>query len=116
MSAACEVGPRRIGQIGRPIARYAVPEAVAGSGQGVDERLGAALEAAWRPNAGHVPHQQSQIRAGDMHQETIVVVLPISAPCTVTPTTAPVSKSTACSALWAKCVQPSVILGIIAKS
>ena len=40
---------------------------------------------------------------------TIVVVSPSSAPCTVTATIAPVSRSTACSALWARCVRPSFI-------
>ena len=40
---------------------------------------------------------------------TIVVVSPWSAPCSVTATTAPVSRSTACSALWARCVRPSFI-------
>ena len=39
---------------------------------------------------------------------------PWSAPCTVTPTIAPVSRSTACSALCARCVRPSFILVILA--
>ena len=34
---------------------------------------------------------------------------PASAPCSVTATIAPVSRSTACSALWARCVRPSFI-------
>src|SRR5262245_53257498 len=44
----------------------------------------------------------------------LVVVFPSSASCTVTPTIAPVSRSTACSALCAKCVRPSFILVIFA--
>src|SRR3954469_940168 len=40
---------------------------------------------------------------------TIVVVSPWSAPCRVTATIAPVSRSIACSALWARCVRPSFI-------
>ena len=44
---------------------------------------------------------------------TIVVVALALPSCTVTPTTAPVSRSTACSALWAKCVRPSLILVIV---
>jgi hypothetical protein len=44
----------------------------------------------------------------------MVVVSPSSAPCTVTPTIAPVSRSTACSALCAKCVRPSFIFVILA--
>ena len=39
----------------------------------------------------------------------IVVVSPTSAPCSVTATIAPVSMSTACSALCARCVRPSFI-------
>ncbi len=39
----------------------------------------------------------------------IEVVSPALTSCTVTPTTAPVSRSTACSALWARCVRPSFI-------
>src|SRR5450432_3108269 len=38
-----------------------------------------------------------------------VVVSPSSAPCSVTATTAPVSRSTACSALCAKCVRAPVL-------
>src|SRR5213082_1175900 len=41
-----------------------------------------------------------------------VVVSPLSAPCSVTATTAPVSRSTACSALCARCVRPSFIFAI----
>ena len=37
-----------------------------------------------------------------------------AASCTVMPTTAPVSRSTACSALWARCVRPSFIFAIFA--
>ena len=44
----------------------------------------------------------------------MVVVSPSSASCTVTPTTAPVSRSTACSAVCAKCVQPSFFFVIFA--
>src|SRR5438067_6091559 len=45
-----------------------------------------------------------------------VVVSPLSAPCSVTATTAPVSRSTACSALCARCVRPSFIFAIRASS
>src|SRR6202011_1754777 len=41
-----------------------------------------------------------------------VVVSPLSAPCSVTATTAPVSRSTACSAWCARCVRPSFIFAI----
>ena len=44
----------------------------------------------------------------------MVVVSPVSAPCTVTATIAPVSRSTACSTLWAKCVRPSFIFATFA--
>jgi hypothetical protein len=44
----------------------------------------------------------------------IVVVSPSSASCTAMPTIAPVSRSMACSALWARCVRPSLILVILA--
>ena len=40
------------------------------------------------------------------------VVSPKSAPCKVTATTAPVSRLTACSALWARCVLPSFIFAM----
>ena len=43
-----------------------------------------------------------------------VVVSPWSAPARVTATIAPVSKSTACSALCARCVRPSFLLVILA--
>ena len=43
-----------------------------------------------------------------------MLVSPSSAPCTVTATIAPVSTSTACSALWARCVRPSFIFVIFA--
>ena len=49
-----------------------------------------------------------------MRVSTIVVVSPSSASCTVTPTMAPVSRSTACSAVWARCVRPSFIFVIFA--
>ena len=39
---------------------------------------------------------------------------PSDASCTVTETMAPVSMSTACSDLWAKCVRPSFIFAIFA--
>jgi len=41
-----------------------------------------------------------------------VAVSPRSAPCSVTANTAPVSRSTACSALCARCVRPSFIFAI----
>src|SRR6202165_6098628 len=44
----------------------------------------------------------------------IVVVSPWSASCRVTASSAPVSRSTACSALWASCVRPSFIFAIFA--
>src|SRR5438093_7433003 len=44
----------------------------------------------------------------------MVVVSPSSAPCTVTPTIAPVSRSIACSALCTRCVRPSFIFVILA--
>ena len=44
----------------------------------------------------------------------LVVVSPAWAFCTVTPTIAPVSRSTACSALCAKWVRPSFIFVILA--
>src|SRR5262249_41304306 len=44
----------------------------------------------------------------------IVVVSPWSALYTVTPTSAPVSRSMACSALWARCVRPFFIFVILA--
>src|SRR6202023_4251502 len=44
----------------------------------------------------------------------IVVVSPWSASCRVTATRAPVSRSTACSALWGRCVRPSFICAIFA--
>ena len=43
-----------------------------------------------------------------------VVVSPALASCTVTPTMAPVSRSTACSAVCARCVRPSFIFAIFA--
>ena len=43
-----------------------------------------------------------------------VAVSPSDASCTVTATMAPVSMSTPCSALWAKCVRPSFIFAIFA--
>ena len=43
-----------------------------------------------------------------------VAVSPSEASCTVTDTMAPVSMSTPCSALWAKCVRPSFIFAIFA--
>ena len=46
----------------------------------------------------------------------MVCVSPRSAPCTVTETIAPVSSSTACSALCARCVRPSFILVIRASA
>ena len=52
--------------------------------------------------------------AAVMSVSTMVVVSPSSASCTVTPTTAPVSRSTACSAVCAKCVRPSFIFVIFA--
>src|SRR5271157_955748 len=42
----------------------------------------------------------------------MVVVSPSSAPCSVTANRAPLDRSTACSALCAKCVLPSFILAI----
>ena len=44
----------------------------------------------------------------------IVAVSPLSAPWIVTPTTAPVSRSTACSTLWARWVLPSFIFATFA--
>src|ERR1700704_2506968 len=52
--------------------------------------------------------------AAAMTVSMIVVVSPWSASCRVTATSAPVSRSTACSALWAKCVRPSFIFAIFA--
>src|ERR1035437_7515618 len=49
-----------------------------------------------------------------MAVSTIVVVSPWSAPCRVTATIAPVSRSTACSALWARRVRPSFIFATFA--
>src|SRR5580698_4630159 len=43
-----------------------------------------------------------------------VLVSPAVAGCRVTASTAPVSRSTACSALWARCVRPSFIFVICA--
>ena len=51
----------------------------------------------------------STCSAAAINVSTIDVVSPVSAPCTVTPTTAPDSRSTACSALSARCVRPSFI-------
>ena len=41
---------------------------------------------------------------------------PSDASCTVTETMAPVSMSTPCSTLWAKCVRPSFIFAIFASA
>ena len=51
----------------------------------------------------------STCSAAAMAVSMIVVVSPTSAPCSVTATIAPVSMSTACSALCARCVRPSFI-------
>ena len=51
---------------------------------------------------------------GDAVVATRLVVSPTSAPCRVTATSAPLSRSTACSALCARCVRPSFIFVIFA--
>ena len=56
----------------------------------------------------------STCAAAVIRVSTSVVVSPVSAPCTVTPTIAPVSRSTACSTLWARWVRPSFIFAIFA--
>src|SRR5262245_61587469 len=50
-----------------------------------------------------IGHYGSTCLAASISVSMLVAVSPSSASCTVTPTTAPVSKSTACSALCAKC-------------
>ena len=56
----------------------------------------------------------STCSAASISVSRLVVVSPSSASCTVTATIAPVSRSTACSALCARCVRPSFIFVIFA--
>ena len=56
----------------------------------------------------------STCSAAAMAVSTRLVVSPTSAPCSVTATSAPLSRSTACSALCARCVRPSFIFVIFA--
>ena len=65
MSRCHETNPRRVGPISRHEgcwARYEAPEAAQCEQQGVAEGIGAALEAARRPEARQLPHEQPNVR------------------------------------------------------
>ena len=64
--------------------------------------------------AGPAGRTASTCSAAVINVSTIVFVSPASASCTVTPTTALVSRSTACSALCARRVRPSFMRVIVA--
>src|SRR5439155_103148 len=87
------------------------------------------LEPARRATPEHLPHQDSKIEgagvglavwaastcsAAAIAVSPRLVVSPTSAPCRVTATIAPLSRSMACSALCARCVRPSFIFVIFA--
>ena len=53
------------------------PEAGQCEHQGLDEGIGAALEAARRPDAHHLPHEQPEIQAADLQEHALEdVVVP----------------------------------------
>ena len=52
-------------------ARYEAPEAAQCEQQGLAEGIGAALEAARRPEARHLAHEQSEIQAADMQEHAL---------------------------------------------
>ena len=62
-------------------ARYEAPEAAQCEPQGVDEGAGAALEAARRPDAEQLPHEQPEIQAADLQEQALEDVA-VSARCT----------------------------------
>ena len=58
-------GPGRAGR------RYRAPDAAQQVDQGVDEGARAALEAARRAGAGQVAHEEPQVEAADLHEQTL---------------------------------------------
>ena len=52
-------------------ARYEAPEAAQCEQQGVAEGIGAALEAARRPDAEQLPHEQPEIQAADLQEQAL---------------------------------------------
>ena len=74
MSRCHGTNPRRLCPISRHEgrwARYEAPEAAQCEQQGVAEGIGAALEAARRPEARHLAHEQSEIQAADMQEHAL---------------------------------------------
>src|SRR3990172_6720204 len=119
------------------------PEPLGEHGEGDFQRASvrwASLKPPRRPPAEHLPHQNSEIERAGVDQESFenvpmpaqvsttkpagvvhvgegtfnVLPAPTSAPCKVTATIAPLSRSMACSALCARCVRPSFIFVILA--
>src|SRR5437773_9853597 len=70
----------------------------------------------WGRNSASRPTCSATAIPASLNVASSVVVSPLSAPCSVTASTAPVSRSTACSALCARCVRPSFIFAIRASS
>ena len=74
MSRRHRANPRWNGPIFRPArrrARYDAPEAAQCEPQSVDEGAGAALEAARRPDAEQLPHEQPEIQAADLQEQAL---------------------------------------------
>ena len=74
MSRRHRANPRWNGPIFRHArcgARYEAPEAAQCEPQGVDEGANAALEAARRPDAEQLPHEQPEIQAADLQEQAL---------------------------------------------